>query len=59
MHGHHGTCKCIGVFIKSRFSAVYVDKESSLVRPEPFLAQGIYCLQYKDMAKVLSMVIML
>ena len=38
---------------------MYVDKESALAWPDPFLAQGIYCLQYKHPAKVLSIVVML
>ena len=55
-------CICIGVSRNSRFSAEYVHKESSLVWPDPFLVQGVYCLQYKHPAKAvkaLSMVIML
>ena len=44
------TCICTGVSKNSRFSAVYVHKESSLIWPDPFLAQGIYSLQYKHPA---------
>ena len=53
------TCICTGVFKNSRFSAIYAHKESSLLWPDPFLAQGVYRLQYKHPAKALSMVIML
>ena len=53
------TCICTGVPKNSRFSAVYVHKEPSLVWPDPFLVQGVYHLQYTHPAKALSMVIML
>ena len=42
-----------------RFSVVHVHKESSLVWPDSFIAQGVYHLQYKHPTKALSMVIML
>ena len=53
------TCICTGASKNSRFFTVYVYKESSFVRPNSFLAQGVYRLQYKHPAKTLSMVIML
>ena len=53
------TCICTRVSKNSRFFAVYLHKESSLVRLDSFLAQGIYRLQYKHPTKVLSVVIML
>ena len=40
------TCICTGVSKNPIFSAVYVHKESSLVRPDLFLAQGVYRLLY-------------
>ena len=54
-----GMCICTGVSKNSRFSTVYVRKEYSLVWLDPFLAQGVYRLQYKHLAKALSMIIML
>ena len=60
VHGHHVyTCICTEVSKNSRFSTVYVHKESSLVWLDPFLARGVYRLQYKHPAKAPSMVIML
>ena len=53
------TCICTGVSRNSRFSAVYVHKESSLIWLDPFLVQGVYRLQYKHPAKALSMIGML
>ena len=53
------TCICTRVSKNSRFQAVYVHKKSSLIWQDPFLAQGVYCLRYKHLAKALSMVIML
>ena len=53
------TCICTGVSKNSRFSTVYVYKEPSFVWPNPFLAQGVYHLQYKHPAKTLSIVVML
>ena len=35
------TCICTEVSKNSRFSPVYVHKESSLVWPDPFLVQGV------------------
>ena len=52
-------CICIGVSRNSRFSAVYAYKKSSLIWLDPFLVQGVYRFQYKQLAKVLSMVIIL
>ena len=57
VHGHH-----VYVYMYSktqRFSTVYVHKELSLVQLDTFLVQGAYCLQYKHLAKALSMVVML
>ena len=45
--------------MNSRFSKVYMHKELNFVWLNPFLAQGVYCLQYKHPAKALSMVVML
>ena len=39
------------------FSTVSMYKESSLVWPNSFLAQGVYCLQYKRPAMLLTMVV--
>ena len=50
-------CICTGLPKNSRFFAVCVHKEPSLVWPHPFLEQHVYCLQYKYQAKPLSMVI--
>ena len=52
------SCICTGASKNPRSSAVYiyiyiyiyVQKEYSLVWLEPFLVQGIYCLQYKHPA---------
>ena len=57
MHGNH-----VYVYMYrsvSRFFAVYVHKESSLVWPGPFIAQDVYRLQYMHPAMALSMVIIL
>ena len=55
------TCTCIiqeSLHINSRSFAIYVHKESSLTGLDPFLVQGIYCLQYKCQAnKPLSIVV--
>ena len=55
------TCVCTGVSITLRFSKAYtyVHKESSLIWPNSFLAQGVYHLQYQHPAKALSMVVRL
>ena len=50
VHCHH-------MYVYTRFIAVCMHKEPSLVWPDPFLEQHVYCLQYKYQAKPLSMVI--
>ena len=59
IHGHHVFVKCLRTQDSSQY--MHVLKESSLVWPDPFLAQGIYHLQCKHPAKALdsSMIIML
>ena len=54
-----GTCICTEVSKNSRFSTVYVHKETNLVWPDPLIVQGVYRLQYKHPAQALSMLIML
>ena len=48
---------CAGVSKNSRSSAVYLHKESSLVWPDPFLAESVNRLQFKHPAKLFSMVV--
>ena len=60
MHGHH-----VYVYMYKRIQelkilcSVCAQRIYSLVWLDPFLAQGVYCLQYKHLAKALSMGIML
>ena len=52
-------CVCTGVSKNSRFSTVYVHKESNLTWPDSILAQDVYRLQCKYLAKALTMAVML
>ena len=50
-------CICTGVYKNSRLSTVYMQRESNLVWPDPFLVQGVYHVKYKRLAMPLSVVV--